>query len=1581
MKFSFSKIAALFLGGALLAVGCATEGDIHEVNERIDALIAGRVATAESQITILQGAVNDLKGADATINSNIEGLKGQITALEGVDKTLDLAIKANAGEIGKLQTAVSTANSKIQALESADAAFKTQIEGLSKEFSTAISNLNDLKADKTQVAEDIAAAEGRAATALTNLQATLDGQISGLNTRLETAEAALKKLNEETIPGINQQIADLKAYAEGTQSDLDEYKTLTNKTLDELKTAADDLAKGLGNLEDKLDDEVRKINKNLEDNYLLKTTFNTYVAANDAEVQALKDNFTAAKAVLVEAYEIADAEGKLTFAEALKAAIDANDKKLAEVDQAIADLKEADEKLQDAIDAAVNSITEITKEGGLIDQAKAEAIQKASDYAKDLVDALEAKLNTKIDKVAADVNALLARVQSVVYVPDYDDNKITVNLAVMYDSSITDLEEEQDWDIRQAIAHSDEAIEAGYTLNFLFSGLPTTITYKVNPADAAADLVEAFKADPSVFNFHVKPVQTRADEPAAAPMFKILSVDLPKADDGRGYVEFTVLPTNIDFQAFYYTDLKPEYLPHVPISNTYYDEASNVTDLYQYAYDYFYDDNLWYAELFSAFGLIDEDKIEEYAQMWTEQDLAANGIEDDGTTINLYEGLYWYLYEDKDVVVKNLNDIWDFEAYLEKYHARAAYAAALEVKSEDKATDISSSYNILYPGSDVLEMEFLEKPYTKDEETGKWELSYNEEGGFLYEQQYIEYNAPADIVKTILDKSEQVVRVNGEVLNYQAAREKYGVMIPLVEKVEVPEDPDQAHYYSYDEPDYLTVDEKVYTDVSMNQDLSLAVRKTGIGEYYWQAYEYTLPFGTTFFGIGFVHIVATQAALNVETTITWNWDDDAQVDHNIAFADGDDIIYKREAAEVTIVDDADYETFVAKIAGDTTPAIAAMDPVQLQTESVKVKVDGELVEDPEIQITSVAIDKDGKITAAISNFEFGHVYVVSGVFDVLVGPNDPTVSANVTVTFTINTVDRNRDEVVIALNPYEIVLNGKDFADGTYNIADVFGQKTFDAAADAPAQGYVWEAKNFVEKAILTADELKKVNSGDKVGYIYPAYDRETKEQNLAASLDPGNINVVNDAEVDDAQLVEVLASLTAQELKDVLGKEQTFELYNWLGDKVTVTWKIVLSADNFKYDYVYNRYFTKNAPREKAKLVGSEETFVEDVDFTEKVWWTQVTAWYNEEKTNLTTYDVYDVRLAYDAFDIYERPATGDARFDKIVNTDPEGSDLEELNIRTKFNYWDAYKFGATTGVTPFYASQAPYDNVALPEEDLGEKDDLTFATHADLWKTYEDSPYYKSSLYYRTREKYLSVRGELYILSDDVEFEMPTSFLSDEEIAAYNAAYCAPGKGFTRDEDTYNNFRVVRWTPFHKDAQGDVVIKLDNHEIYEANLFEGLHLIDYRDAWTSYDVIVDGGFVVGDGENGYPEGVTADQAYDIVPEFTYDTSAIGKDLQKLLTVIDNNKTEEGTGETGDQTAVGADGSTVDPTVDPTTTEPGAFIAPTVRFDYTSQLDLTQEIVVPVYVKIPNKWQEPIEFVFNIRIQPKAVWMAEDGE
>ena len=83
---SFKKLSALLLGGALLAVGCATEGDIHKLNERIDALITGKVANIENQITLLQQAdvtlENALKGEIATAKAD---LTKEIDALKAAD--------------------------------------------------------------------------------------------------------------------------------------------------------------------------------------------------------------------------------------------------------------------------------------------------------------------------------------------------------------------------------------------------------------------------------------------------------------------------------------------------------------------------------------------------------------------------------------------------------------------------------------------------------------------------------------------------------------------------------------------------------------------------------------------------------------------------------------------------------------------------------------------------------------------------------------------------------------------------------------------------------------------------------------------------------------------------------------------------------------------------------------------------------------------------------------------------------------------------------------------------------------------------------------------------------------------------------------------------------------------------------------------------------------------------------------------------------------------------------------------------------------------------------------------------------
>ena len=72
-KNLFRKFLALFLTGTMLAgVGCKDyDDDIDKINDRLDELTTGKIATLESQLGSLQTAVDNLKSADEALLSLI----------------------------------------------------------------------------------------------------------------------------------------------------------------------------------------------------------------------------------------------------------------------------------------------------------------------------------------------------------------------------------------------------------------------------------------------------------------------------------------------------------------------------------------------------------------------------------------------------------------------------------------------------------------------------------------------------------------------------------------------------------------------------------------------------------------------------------------------------------------------------------------------------------------------------------------------------------------------------------------------------------------------------------------------------------------------------------------------------------------------------------------------------------------------------------------------------------------------------------------------------------------------------------------------------------------------------------------------------------------------------------------------------------------------------------------------------------------------------------------------------------------------------------------------------------------------
>lgn len=81
-KNLFRKFLALFLTGTMLAgVGCKDyDDDIDKLNNRLDELTTGKIATLESQLSSLQTSVDNLKSADEALGKRIDELKSDADA-------------------------------------------------------------------------------------------------------------------------------------------------------------------------------------------------------------------------------------------------------------------------------------------------------------------------------------------------------------------------------------------------------------------------------------------------------------------------------------------------------------------------------------------------------------------------------------------------------------------------------------------------------------------------------------------------------------------------------------------------------------------------------------------------------------------------------------------------------------------------------------------------------------------------------------------------------------------------------------------------------------------------------------------------------------------------------------------------------------------------------------------------------------------------------------------------------------------------------------------------------------------------------------------------------------------------------------------------------------------------------------------------------------------------------------------------------------------------------------------------------------------------------------------------------------
>ena len=1571
MKVKFTKLAALLLAGAaLFATGCTDyEVDIQKVDKKVDDLTSGKVATLESQVAALQATVATLESA-ADHKADIDKLNKTITDLEAA---LQAAIALKVDQ-SAYDAKVAEIEKRIKDIEDKD--FQKQIDDLITAMNNAVAQINQGIADaKDELEKKIAA-----------LETTLTGKIGELETRVKANEDAIKdikenlipalqseidKLNNEVIPAINTKIADLES-GKLDKSEFDTYykaayEKYTKGTIDLMQAAIDKLtALTAGFPEDKtIKEYVDAADQLLADTFTAKYLELVAKAFGSLEkMNAMKGNLLGR----LEACEalLAGEWGDKTVKEYIDGEVKTLNDKITALDEKITALTTRVETLEGKMDTVIDALKfcEVVAEDGKVsynlqgyiddaDQALQDQIDEIwewiEDYLIPTLNEIFADIYDQLDTLNERVIEAFQRIQSVQFVPEYDDLKITTNVAWVSQKVETQLRASDNVYFMEAVDIIDQ---------------PSKVTYQILPAQyapAVAEGVEDFITDEDYIEFirwwcdlegegpmtreemkemgitgilpffNVKPLKTRDSEEEedgiGDPQFIITGVE--SVDETSGEITFNILPVNVASAQYAANGLKP-------VKNVYMTAESYDPEYGIESYGVFDngEDWGWYNRRASqswAHYVYDIDELKAY------EDRAAFAAQ-----LRLYA--FQDYDEDRDIDWDN----FDWDAYLEDddYEIPTVLLGYIDYENE-----LASPYNVLYP--DPTEIEILPDPYKWEEnEDGEQELV-----PAVPEYQYLPYSALRkdgdDAVgedpeqdpkgyRIILDGAIPAVKIEGEVMTIEDAA-KAGYLVPAVKTVfdEFTYDKGKAKE-ALDEENFVET-AQVYAEIEMNEEKTAAERKLAVGNiitghYYFETYMGQTPF------YGQVEITKPLGSVDASAEIIWTYEEDADVDHNKFYETGEDPqIYSRTAYEIDL--DADDVAYLKdKLALELTD-FAKLTPNKLTIQVADKPAEGaepefeDLADDATFAIEEVVI-KDGKLVANFVDFEWDKIYKVVAVYNGL-DENDKVIEregmeefpANITVTGILTTIDRNREPVV--LGPYEhtFIVNGEEYYDGYYHWES------------DPLYGDIFKA--FDEEGVINVKGEKHEN-GD---FEYDAEKEEFAvaelEGKLKAAADPGTAKGYID--IKNAEDVDVYAWTMKTVTPEILagdifssGKRSEEDPNLWLGNTVTRNITTYIGEEvqfsfifNYKvpdYNFLHLRFYTFNKDEEV-------DGFVTKRDFADNdgsvLWWTQVNPSYftsvatpNTSETEaqkresfrhaLADYDVSYINLAELAFNVVDEN-------DDII----EDADLEELGLKAKFIYTDE-----TQG------------DVELPEVD---QIDPEFLLYKSLWVD-------NTVFYYRTNEKkFIPALGTLTLTVGEVgqggyPFPVATRFEFPKN---------AVKEAFKDVELDYSTYAMVRWTPFKAPKADGFTIVLDENKIYREPLFKGMELKDNRPNNVSYYVIKDGEWVVGNvaewdseagtyttGGNGYVKDIAANDAYHITTDFVYDTTGIPAELKKLLSI-----------------KYSSDGVNF---VD----EKAEGLTPYVVYDYTSEVQFHGVITIPVVVVLDNPWQEQIKFVYDITIK-----------
>lgn len=430
MKY-FSKFLSLFLVGAMLyATGCTDyDQDIKDLNNKVDEL----EQTLQGQIDPLKADLEAVQTALKAAIADGEALKAQheedVKALQDADakaqKAIEEALKAmEAGDaeldkkIADAVAAIEAANGEIAKLQTVDAEIKENLKTLEDSLKTTQGDVESLK----EIAMQLVA-----------WSANVDGTLAAMNTEIEGINESLESLegDVDSLKLMIQQHEEWITNAEGRLGNLEEYKAYADEQFELLAKADKDLNDLVANLQTDLADYQKIVNEQL-------TKAFAEIGENTAKINALTADLEAKYNALVAADE------------AMQAAIAQHEEWITNAETRIADLQEDMEEVQSNLEALQadydafkeDVATRLRNAEGSIGQLQVD-VQGLNDKLNEFKAAYDEhiaayeefvkKTNEAITDMQAIIDAIIGRVQSIAFVPEYVDGKATINWATFGD--------------------------------------------------------------------------------------------------------------------------------------------------------------------------------------------------------------------------------------------------------------------------------------------------------------------------------------------------------------------------------------------------------------------------------------------------------------------------------------------------------------------------------------------------------------------------------------------------------------------------------------------------------------------------------------------------------------------------------------------------------------------------------------------------------------------------------------------------------------------------------------------------------------------------------------------------------------------------------------------------------------------------------------------------------------------------------------------------------------------------------------------------------------------------------------------